>query len=429
MARECLRCSKEITGYQYITCIKCDHQWHVQCAHLTGITPASLEKLAGWTCPPCIMGEMDKSGYLKLVLEKLEQQDKWMKQMSTRMDKMESGGRETQTAQAAALASSQSSPSSTDGGGNSSYSKHSDGPTTLHPHDQMRRDKLSEALMRSANAISSSVTVLLFDSTANGIKDAHLDRGRKTHIIAVGGTCIVAAVHSLEQHRSVYPNVLKVGCHLGTNDALHADQHCAEERETYLASLERELHRVFPSAKITFMLPMRGLNHHKLSDEYIDGLHEALINTADHMEIVKSPNISGKTKPDGVHPDEAGRNELTKFLQKRFVPRKLQPRPRKPKPQGGYSVNYNPSYQSESVRTDQRYGGRKHNQQAYQHPPLSQLQQQSYNRGAKPWSQPMTNQPDDNLTDAVFEFIQHIRSIPTGDRRTPGGGPYTRDNY
>ena len=126
-----------------------------------------------------------------------------------------------------------------------------------------------------------------------------LDTSRQTCVVASGGLCTFAAAHVLKSHEGSYNQVKKVVFSISTNGALHgSDQHCADDREPHIKLLEQEAKRLFPNAKLHFLMPFGGSKG--VSNSYITELRAAVAN-ASQMTIHNPPNMDSMLKADGVH--------------------------------------------------------------------------------------------------------------------------------
>jgi hypothetical protein len=284
----------------------------------------------------------------------------------------------------------------------------------LHQKDIERRDRFSVALNASAATMSQAKTVILIDSNGNGVTDKTLDKGGKTHIITVGGVCLLAALESLRQHTNSYPGITKVLSHIGTNDCLHSEQHCVVSgpgQRAALTAFEEELHRIFPRAKLHFNLPFTGLP--KVSGEFIDTLHQDVMNSVKHMVIHKSLDMTGKVTKDGVHLSREGKYALIKFLQ-RFVPKHLRPKirdtaPAKVKKPAQYSYSgkqtvYQPREDFSGNPVSRRQAG-------YDHRRFHPADDRRFYSGAdQNHQQPYQTAPDPYLVKQMAEALSMVMS-------------------
>jgi hypothetical protein len=106
---------------------------------------------------------------------------------------------------------------------------------------------------------------------------------------------------------------------LGLNDILHgSDQHCQDDWPIHVKNLQTEASRVFPSAKLCFILPFRGLP--KASRDKCNDMQGKIKSLLPKFKRYLPPFMKGKVRDDGVHINEEGKELYKKFLQKHFVP-------------------------------------------------------------------------------------------------------------
>ena len=276
MSVVCVHCDGEVTGYMHLKCHVCSGTWHTDCASLTGITKGTLDKILQWRCPSCIITASGDP----------------MLQILTRISKME---RDIVTI-FNRLPEPKVTPEPADRLQEESVGQentvNSDITASLHESDVNRAVKFNEALKRSRKVLLHSKILFIGDSNMHNIgrnKDLQLDTSRQTCVVASGGLCTFAAAHVLKSHEGSYNQVKKVVFSISTNGALHgSDQHCADDREPHIKLLEQEAKRLFPNAKLHFLMPFGGSKG--VSNSYVSELREAVAN-ASQMTIHNSPNM------------------------------------------------------------------------------------------------------------------------------------------
>ena len=188
----------------------------------------------------------------------------------------------------------------------------------LHPHDVTRSKKLSYVLKTLLRLPGHPDTGLFGDSHFSHMDGKEVDPdGDKVRVRAVGGLCVPAAVYAIARHKYTHKKIKRVVWNLGTNGALHSDQHCAADRLKYLRLLHSESVRVFPKATIYFITPFIGMAG--VSSQYIDELTADIKRAAPNMVIVKPPSMLRKFSRSGVHLNNSGRDKFIRFLRSQFV--------------------------------------------------------------------------------------------------------------
>ena len=139
----------------------------------------------------------------------------------------------------------------------------------------------------------------------------------QVRVRAVGGLCIISTVLALLQFKSVLHKFQKVAWVVGTNDALHIQDHCHDDQGKYLKLLYQESKRIFPHASISIITPFSGING--ISVPYLQNLEETSKFVAPKMRVVRPPTMRDKIGIKGVHLSRAGRLAFINFLRANFV--------------------------------------------------------------------------------------------------------------
>lgn len=197
----------------------------------------------------------------------------------------------------------------------------------LHADCEGKRKRLSHQLRSVlANNPNHATTLLLGDSLQKGLVKRQLDRtSDSVRIRSVGGLCVVATVQALLQQEQSIPSIKKLVFTLGINDKLHQGNHCHEESARYFKALEVESARVFPNAKINFVIPYKGMVGHDITNTVQSDLQKLLKENCPKIRVYTPPSLAGKVVNGGIHPNKFGIWELTKWYSKVFVPSSPQP--------------------------------------------------------------------------------------------------------
>lgn len=139
----------------------------------------------------------------------------------------------------------------------------------------------------------------------------------QVRVRSVGGLCIISTVLALLQFKSVLNKFQKVVWVLGTNDALHIQDHCLDDQGKYLKLLYQESKRIFPHASISLITPFVGING--VSEPYLKTLEETSKFVAPKMRVVRPPIMRDKIGKKGVHLTREGRMAFIGFLRAKFV--------------------------------------------------------------------------------------------------------------
>ena len=193
--------------------------------------------------------------------------------------------------------------------------------TPLHEHDVSRAKKLTYILGTFLRLPGHPNTVLIGDSHFSHMDGKEIDPDDdQVRVRSVGGLCIPATVYAISQHKFVHKKIKTVVWNLGTNDALHSQQHCDEDRVKYLGLLYKESVRIFPKATINFIIPFSGMKG--VSKPFLDELEKDLKLACPNMVRLRPPSMRNKISKSGVHLNNSGRDTFVRFLRSKFVVRK-----------------------------------------------------------------------------------------------------------
>lgn len=190
------------------------------------------------------------------------------------------------------------------------------------PESESRRVKRCKGMLHGLKHIPTSVdTLLILDSNGRSIKAEEIDgSGDKICVRGIGGLCVSATTTALKELKVKFPKIKSLAFGLGTNDHLHARQHPGNKVE-YIKALNTVARKVFPGAKIHFILPFSAING--LSDEFVDSLGQAIRAAGVGWKVLTTPTMRGKlTPPSNIHLNPSGRKIFTNWLQKVFAPRR-----------------------------------------------------------------------------------------------------------
>ena len=327
----CSHCDGEFKDYSKLSCHGCGDSWHAACAGLTGITPGALNKILQWRCPLCLLCEGKEP--IENILARIARIERELVEIKTTRHLTVPVNTAERTDSTAEHADNTAERADNTGERADNAAEHADNTTVqiitdtapLHKQDVLRATKLTDMMKNSRQLLSRASRVVIGDSNMKEVarnRDLQLDISRTTCVLACGGLCTVAAAQGLKDHAETYTRVTKVILAVSTNDALHPHQHCMDDREKHLKKLEQEIKRMFPRAKIHFLVPFSGMK--EVPNTHIDAMGRA-VKSATHMTVHTPPNMSGKIKPDGVHLTWDGKVAFTDYLTKAFVPAKLRP--------------------------------------------------------------------------------------------------------
>lgn len=192
------------------------------------------------------------------------------------------------------------------------------------PPSEVRRVKRCKGMLFGLKHIPTTVkTLLILDSNGRDIKGEHIDgTGAKICVKQIGGLCVSAATEALKEahlNRLVFPNIKDLAFGLGTNDHLHRGLHPGE-KQPYITELDAAVKKVFPAAKVHFILPFTAIKG--LSVAYIKSLGSDIKSSNVNWKVHIPPSMKGKlVSPHYIHLTPDGRDIMTSWLKKIFNPK------------------------------------------------------------------------------------------------------------
>ena len=164
-------------------------------------------------------------------------------------------------------------------------------------------------------------SIFLGDSHLTGVDGKDIDpTDNQARVRSVGGLCIVSTVVALSQHKLVHQKFKNVIFVLGTNDCLHINQHCLDDRYKYFRLLYQEAKRIFPRATINFVTPFSGLTG--VSETYLSDLVKDIKYACPNIKVYRPPSMKNKIGKKGIHLNKSGRELFSNFLRSKFIIRK-----------------------------------------------------------------------------------------------------------
>ena len=188
----------------------------------------------------------------------------------------------------------------------------------LSPGDVTRTKRLGWTLKALKKLPRKVELFVLTDSLVRGVNAKNIDPGQRVNVRSCGGLCLVSLVQGLKYCKSVCPQILHVLYSVGVNDVLHAAEH-KDERKTLLRSLEKESRRIFPHARIGFVLPPPGLDRVTPGD--VHTLAEDITKSGVNFCLFQPPSMDGKLQEDNLHPNAEGNELLTQYYKSITVPK------------------------------------------------------------------------------------------------------------
>ena len=177
------------------------------------------------------------------------------------------------------------------------------------------RSRIFGKNLRTLSSLSNDTdTLLILDSNGRNLDPNQMDPTGHTETRWTGGLCLPAAVYGLKHYKRRHPNVKQVLYGVGTNDALHSEEHAPNERSNYIRMLHRESARIFPEAKVSFILPPPGITNVDIG--YIDSLARDIKGANVPIRQLRSPGMRGKLQRDKVHLTRDGVQSMTEWLQR-----------------------------------------------------------------------------------------------------------------
>lgn len=190
---------------------------------------------------------------------------------------------------------------------------------------ERRRIKRCKGMIYGLKHVSRTVdTLLILDSNGRSISSEDIDgNGEAVCVKQIGGLCVSATASALKECKVRYPNIKLVGVGLGTNDHLHAREHPGEKAD-YFKNLDKEMKKVFPNAKVSFILPFASIDG--LGVDYVHSIARAIITAGVKWKIHQTPSMKGKlVSPRSIHLNPVGRVSFTLWLRKVFAPNRSSP--------------------------------------------------------------------------------------------------------
>lgn len=188
--------------------------------------------------------------------------------------------------------------------------------SNLHRSDKMRSDRLY-LLLNAIHPISTCVsTMIIGDSNSHEVRGAHIHPSN-VKVLSAGGLCIPAAVDALKKYRRTHTNICQLVWSIGLNDALHGQhQHHSKDYPDYVELLYSESMRIFPNAKMHFILPFTGIA--AVTPEFIYDMTYLLQSRTPSVKILTPPCMTRRISRDQVHLNDMGVKEYVQFLSYKF---------------------------------------------------------------------------------------------------------------
>ena len=250
----------------------------------------------------------------------------------------------------------------------------------LHEADVSRSKKLSYILNSFKNIPHHRNIAVIGDSNLHGVKETEIDSESKQIVVrGCSGLCVPAAVYALKQYKHKYSHFKRIIWSLGTNDLLHQDQHCPDDWHFHLESLFKETKRVFPKAKIGFVMPFHGLP--SVPQSYIKFISDSVKDASPTVKRYTTPTMKNKVKGDGVPITAEGAHVFESYMKKIFLGHRQVPnldlQPAVPKqnesqrsPGQEQICNLDPHPVHQNVNMSGHIGGYGGNQYFYPPPPI-----------------------------------------------------------
>ena len=190
----------------------------------------------------------------------------------------------------------------------------------LSKPDRSRTINFGKCLRTLTRMPKHTDSLIIADSNGKKLNKDDVDPSGHMEIRYTGGLCLVSTVHGLKHHKRRYTHIKHVYYFIGTNDALHHDEHATGERSKYFQLLHRENQRIFPNAKVSLLLPPPGIQ--KVDIGFIEGLSSDLKAAEVPIKAYRAPSMRGKVMlPNKVHLTQEGVDSLTDWLAK-ILPRR-----------------------------------------------------------------------------------------------------------
>ena len=323
---ECSICHEEAVNE--LQCSSCKYYVHFKCV-LGFAPPAGLEsstEKGKHICPPCLVGA--SNNLLHIAIDAHTSTPPSARELRAERRASFRGAESVNTvsvtvqnqagsASPPAVKVNGDTPNTVDTGApseaGSTHPEHELSP--LSPPDLARSGRPKYILKTLRNLPSHTDTLILGDSNSHHIDGKEIDPvNNSVAIRSSGGLCIVALVHALKEHTSPLNRLKKVYLAIGVNDFLHSDDHCLDDWPHHIKSLQTECLRVFPRAKLFFILPFRGLP--SVPQSFLKELEHQLKTQAPKFKRLSSPFMRNKVDRGGVHINDKGKQHYLQFLQK-----------------------------------------------------------------------------------------------------------------
>lgn len=195
--------------------------------------------------------------------------------------------------------------------------------------DERKRESRCTAMLSGLKHIPPTVdTLIIVDSNGRGIKSEDIDdSGAYVCFRQIGGLCVAATTAALNSFSAkanrTFPKIKHLSFGLGTNDHLHRRQHPGRKVD-YLTELDTAARKVFPMAKISFMVPFSAIK--RLGVQFNKDLSAAIKECAIGWRVLITPSMQGKlVAPKELHLDNQGKKAYIDWLRKVFSPKQLSP--------------------------------------------------------------------------------------------------------
>ena len=332
MMEHCTICTGDASGE--LSCSRCEYPCHYTCA--LGFEPPDEFKNSPhkhkFLCPPCVVGKSHN-----LLHVALNAHEKNFTRKPTGGDPPPTGGAPPPTGgeppptggdpplNAANLSARDQRAAARERRVSARAENHTEPVTSGAPKlsdlsdtDLSRAAKPKYMISRLRNLPDHTNIVLFGDSNTHKIHGRRVDpEGQSVAIRSSGGLCIPAFVHALKENNDPCPRVKKLYLSLGTNDSLHSGEHCLEDWPHHIKSLQVECLRVFPRARLHFILPFKGLSG--VPNSFIKVLEGLLREHCPKFQRLHPPSMINKVDNGGVHINPEGKTAYITFLQKVLV--------------------------------------------------------------------------------------------------------------
>ena len=186
---------------------------------------------------------------------------------------------------------------------------------------EARRVKRGKATLLSLKHIPSSVdTLVILDSNGRDIKGEKIDgSSNKVCVRQISGLCVSATTTAMKEVNLNFPKIKSLYFGLGTNDHLHAKLHPGEKTD-YIKDLDAAARKVFPSARISFILPFSAIKG--IGVGFVKDLGNAIKASGVGWRVHPTPSMKGKLdSTKGIHLNPEGKEIFTNWLTKVIFPK------------------------------------------------------------------------------------------------------------